>query len=189
MHSCDLINRQAYLSGSAGACQRRTGSYGEMKGSVLTRARQQRTEHLCVLSGGTKILTASPVQSQCEPVFASRRYSVSRRMEKDRRRPRVQTSRSPGGAKEEEPHQGTYLLMKTKTIVWTIHRVGTGEVMTAQHELCTGSANSFEQPWQCEGEQHIVRWTGTGAGVQGRKGRWRHAGIRRICDFRTQSRA
>lgn len=70
---------------------------------------------------------------------------------------------------EEEPHQGTYLLMKTKTIVWTRHWVGTGEVMTAQHELCTGSANSFEQPWQCEGEQHIVRGTGDrgrGAGAK-----------------------
>lgn len=52
---------------------------------------------------------------------------------------------------ERVPHQGTYLLMKTKTNVWTRHGAGTGEVMTAQHELCTGSANSFELPWQCEG--------------------------------------
>lgn len=39
---------------------------------------------------------------------------------------------------EESRTRGTYLLMKSKTIVWTRHGAGTGEVMTAQHELLHG---------------------------------------------------
>ena len=45
---------------------------------------------------------------------------------------------------------------------------GTGHIMTASTSFCTGSANSFEQSGQCEGEHPSV-WD-RGQGSRGEKG-------------------
>lgn len=129
------------------------GSQGEIKDAVLTQG--------TLAERGTKQKQCQSIRSQWQLVFTSRRNTQSVDvMERDRKRSRVQTSRDPRGATEREPHRGTnYLLMKTKTNVWTRHGAGTGGGYDGQHELCTGSANSFEQSWQCEGE-HQGRGTG-----------------------------